>query len=70
MSTLSLRAVRLAVIPNRERDLRSPSWALHEEFLRGVAAHKTRRARECRKVPPAIDWPWRALPELHRAPLL
>jgi hypothetical protein len=52
---LSNPHIRLAVVLNRERDLRAPSWARHEEFLRGKAAHRARRARECRKVAPAVD---------------
>lgn len=55
MSSLSNKSVRLAVRKHLTTDLRDP-----------IDAHKLARARECRKVEPAIEYPdWR-LEELGR----
>lgn len=55
MNSLRNKSVRLAVRKHLTTDLRAP-----------IDAHKLARARECKKVEPAIEYPEWRLEELGR----
>lgn len=59
--------VRLDVYQNMTLDLRGPLAMPSQEIREALDAHKERRAKECQKVEPAIEYPdWRLKELAHK----